>query len=100
MPALFKTMIGNGNACILQQPAVCFRFVLQIIQAGRFNFDILEGMCCPGGCLSGPATITDAVTTKGRMAKENMATDKKTIQKSLEIFSFDNVDMHVGEHAE
>jgi len=73
---------------------------LQIIQAGRFNFDILEGMCCPGGCLSGPATITDAVTTKGRMAKENMATDKKTIQKSLEIFSFDNVDMHVGEHAE
>jgi ferredoxin hydrogenase large subunit len=73
---------------------------LQIIQAGKFNFDILEGMCCPGGCLNGPAVVSDAVTTKGRMAKENMNTDKKTIQKSLEIFSFEGVNMHVGDHAE
>jgi hypothetical protein len=29
-----------------------------------------------------------------------MATDKKTIQKSLEIFSFDGVDMEVGTHVE
>ncbi|MBR2762212.1 MAG: monomeric [Solobacterium sp.] len=71
---------------------------LQIIQAGKFNFDILEGMCCPGGCIAGPACISDAVTVKGRMAKENLTTDKKTIQRSLEIFSFENVDMEVGVH--
>ena len=73
---------------------------LQIIQVGKFTFDILEGMCCPGGCIAGPACISDAVSVKGRMAKENMTTDKKTIQKSLEIFSFDGVDMEVGKHVE
>ena len=69
---------------------------LQVMQAGRFTFDILEGMCCPGGCIAGPACISDPVTVKGRMTKENMATDKKTIQKSLEIFPFAGVDMEVG----
>ena len=73
---------------------------LQIMQAGKFTFDILEGMCCPGGCIAGPGTISDAVAVKGRMAKENMNTDKKTIQKSLEIFPFEGVDMEVGEHVE
>ncbi|MBO7702924.1 MAG: 4Fe-4S binding protein, partial [Solobacterium sp.] len=73
---------------------------LQIIQAGKFTFDILEGMCCPGGCIAGPGTISDAAAVKGRMAKENMGTDGKTIQKSLEIFPFDGVDMEVGEHVE
>lgn len=73
---------------------------LQIMQAGKFTFDILEGMCCPGGCIAGPACISDAVSVKGRMAKENMSTDKKTIQKSLEIFQFDGVDMEVGTHSE
>ena len=68
--------------------------------AGKFQFDILEGMCCPGGCIAGPGTISDPVSVKGRMAKENLTHDKKTIQKSLEIFSFDGVDMEVGKHAE
>ena len=70
---------------------------LQIMQAGRFTADILEGMCCPGGCIGGPACIADMAKVKGRMAKENMKTDKKTIEKSLQIFSFEGVDMVVAD---
>ena len=36
------------------------------------------------------------MTVKGRRNKENMNTDKKTIQQSLEIFNFDGVDMNVN----
>lgn len=72
---------------------------LQLIKAGRFNFDILEGMCCDGGCIAGPATIVNAAVAKGKMAKENMKNPIKTIQDSLNANSFDGVHMHV-KHAE
>ncbi len=68
---------------------------LTLMRAGRFKEDILEGMCCIGGCIAGPASISDTPTVKARMTKENMKTDKKTIGQSLEIFSFDGVDMDV-----
>jgi hypothetical protein len=35
------------------------------------------------------------LTVKGRMAKENMQADNKTIQASLKLFNFDGVDMVV-----
>ncbi|MCR5449908.1 MAG: monomeric [FeFe] hydrogenase [Solobacterium sp.] len=68
---------------------------LTLLRAGKFKDDILEGMCCVGGCIAGPASISDTMTVKSRRNKENMNTDKKTIQQSLEIFSFDGVDMNV-----
>lgn len=70
---------------------------LTLMAAGRFKFDILEGMCCPGGCIGGPACVSDMNTVKGRMTRENLKTDKKTIGDSLKIFNFDGVDMVVGD---
>ena len=87
---------GDGPyTVVLANGAMECKKNLQIMQAGRFKENILEGMCCPGGCIGGPACISDPVTVKGRMAKENMKTDKKTIEKSLEMFTFDEVDMVV-----
>ena len=51
-------------------------------------------MSCPGGCIAGPATIESPNIIKGRMAKENLKTDNKTIEKSLEIFNFDKINLH------
>ena len=59
-----------------------------LLRAGKFTADILEGMNCSGGCIAGPACISDAATVRGRMAKENMSCDKKTIEQSLEMFDF------------
>lgn len=73
---------------------------LMLLKAGKFNFDILEGMCCDGGCLGGPATITTAMIAKGRMAKENIANPIKTITDSLDACSFEGVKMHIDSHKE
>ncbi len=87
---------GDGPYTMVQADGAfeCKR-QLTLMRAGRFKEDILEGMCCVGGCFAGPASISDLPSVKARAMKENMKTDKKTIGKSLEIFSFDGVDMDV-----
>ena len=68
---------------------------LMLLRAGKFNADILEGMNCSGGCIAGPACISDPATVRGRMAKENMACDKKTIQESIDMFNFRDFDIEL-----
>lgn len=68
---------------------------LMLMRAGRFNADILEGMCCEGGCIAGPACISDPLTVKGRMARENMKTDNKTIAQGVEVFGMKDFDIHL-----
>lgn len=67
---------------------------LMIMKVGRFQADILEGMACVGGCVSGPATIENANKTKQRMAKENAAAKDDKICGTLERFDFTNIDLH------
>lgn len=74
----YSAVLANGGFECKKQ--------LMLLKAGKFNADILEGMNCEGGCIAGPACISDSATVKGRMVKENIATDKKTIDQSLETF--------------
>lgn len=67
---------------------------LLLMKLGRFNEDILEGMACVGGCVSGPSTIESPVKVKQLMAKENAAIKDKTIQSVLEEVDFSQVNMH------
>lgn len=87
---------GDGAYTVVQAngAAECKKN-LMLMQAGKFTADILEGMCCPGGCIAGPACIADPIKTKARMTKENMDTDHKTINDSLNIYDFKKVDMVV-----
>ncbi len=50
---------------------------LLLMKLGKFTYDILEGMCCDGGCIGGPCTVSDAVDVRKRMNKEN---EKRTIK--------------------
>ncbi len=59
---------------------------LTLIKFGKFPYQVLEGMCCDGGCINGPCTIEDALVTKGRMNKENMGRDTK-IKESVEHYN-------------
>ena len=68
---------------------------LMLLKAGKFNADILEGMCCVGGCIAGPACISDPLTVKGRMMKENMQTDKKSIEDSVKLYDMEGFDIHL-----
>lgn len=68
---------------------------LLLMKVGKFNADILEGMCCVGGCVNGPGTFEQAIKTKARMNKENVANDpKKNIIESVEEVDFSTVNMH------
>ena len=44
---------------------------LMLMKLGKFTYDVLEGMCCDGGCIGGPSTISDAFEVRKRMNKEN-----------------------------
>ena len=67
---------------------------LLMMKVGRFNADILEGMCCPGGCVCGPATIENPMKVKQRMTKENAAIKDKPIKATLETFDFSKINLH------
>lgn len=67
---------------------------LLMMKVGRFSADILEGMCCPGGCICGPAAIETPNKVKQRMNKENMSIKEKSIQSTLDTMDFSNINLH------
>ena len=67
---------------------------LLLMKVGRFSPDVLEGMACKGGCISGPASIENPVKIKQRMMKENQAVSDKTIASTFTTFDFSDIDLH------
>lgn len=84
--AEFKAVYADG----------CFECKKQLLlmKVGKFDGNLLEGMCCIGGCVAGPAKIEPPNVTKARMNKENMDHSCKNIQESLKVFDFSDVHMH------
>ena len=81
------TVVANGGKeCRMQ---------LNLIKFNRFKADILEGMACPGGCVAGPAVISQPSLVKGRMVKENIGNKARTIKDSLNDTSYEDIDMDV-----
>lgn len=81
------TVLANGGMECKQQ--------LNLIKFGRFKADILEGMACPGGCIAGPAVISQPAAVKGRMVKENLSNKDRKISDSLQSTDYSGVDMDV-----
>lgn len=88
----YNAVIANGGFECKKQ--------LLLMKVGKFQGDILEGMNCFGGCVAGPACITDPMTVKGRMAKENMQTDKKSIEDSVKLYDLKEFDIEIKKDAE
>ncbi len=70
---------------------------LMLVKAGKLPFDVVEGMACKGGCVNGPTVIDFSMKPKVRMNKEN-AGKSSDIEKSLEGYAFDKLNLHVHEH--
>lgn len=83
----FTCVAANGAAECKKQ--------LILMKYGKFNADILEGMCCTGGCIAGPGTVQDVNVAKARIAIENKQMDQKTINESLELFKVKDFDIHI-----
>lgn len=67
---------------------------LLLMKIGRFNFDILEGMSCEGGCINGPCGINDVMDVKRNMNKEN-ATHAVKIDEALDRINYKDMDLHL-----
>ena len=72
---------------------------LLLMNIGRFNFDILEGMCCDGGCINGPCGISDAKDVRKRMNEENV-NEKTLIKEALEKSGVDDSKLNIHVHKE
>ncbi len=68
---------------------------LMLMKAGKFSGNILEGMCCDGGCINGPCSISDPMTIRARMTKENLTNKKITIDDSVTKNDFKGFDIEI-----
>lgn len=82
--------------CEYADGAMNCKKALLLMNVGKFNGQILEGMACPGGCISGPATVEKNTKTKQRMSSENQGAQQRTIQSTLDTYDFSTIDLHVG----
>lgn len=62
--------------------AECKKALLQL-KAGRFPEDFMEGMCCEGGCVNGPAGIKFAMEAKRDRETQLAKADQRTIGDSI-----------------
>jgi ferredoxin hydrogenase large subunit len=92
---------GDTTAYSVQETNGAFecRKQLTMMKFGKFNADILEGMICDGGCIAGPACISETNTVRGRMVKENLANKNQTIMNSLDTFHMDGFDIELHSKA-
>lgn len=72
----------------------CKKALMQL-KAGRLPEDFIEGMCCEGGCVNGPASVKFAIEArKDRESLLGMA-DKRSITESITpVITKHNFGMH------
>ena len=60
------------------------RLALLKVKAGNKDYNFIEGMACPGGCIGGPCSLTHEVRNKADVDKYGMEAKSQTIVDSLE----------------
>lgn len=69
---------------------------LILLKVGRLSEDIIEGMICQKGCISGPGTVAPyniAIKNRNESFKN---LDNLNIGENLKNHEFENIDMHVN----
>lgn len=94
MEAVKEKNLGEATCELANGGKECKMKLMQM-QKGEFKANILEGMCCPGGCLAGPAVIEPIAKTKATMIKENMSNKERTVLEAINDNSFEGVDLEV-----
>ena len=60
------------------------RLALLKAKAGTQDFNFIEGMACPGGCIGGPCCLTHEIRNKADVDKYGMQAKSQTLLDSLE----------------
>ena len=62
--------------------AECKKALMQL-KSGRLPEDFIEGMCCEGGCVNGPASVKFAMEARRDREGQLSKADERTIAESI-----------------
>ena len=63
---------------------------------GKLSENFIEGMACEGGCVNGPAKISDVRESVGMRRQLMLSVDDRSIADNLEMSDFKEIDMKDG----
>ena len=69
---------------------------LLLLRVGKLNETMIEGMVCEGGCINGPAKITDMRESMGMRKQLMLSADDRNIEENLKLNDFEDIDMKDG----
>ena len=82
------TMEAEANGA-----AECRKF-LMLMKAGKLPDDFIEGMACEGGCVGGPSSFNDMLTTKKFRDELLDKADDRKILDNLKNYHMETFSMH------
>ena len=83
-------------SCVKCSGAAECKKALMLLRVGKLNETIIEGMACEGGCVNGPAKISDVRESVGMRRQLMLSVDDRSIADNLEMSDFKEIDMKDG----
>ena len=74
----------TANPIICNGLAECDK-ALRAHQLGKLENNFIEGMCCPGGCIGGPACINHSPKDANEVTKYGKTAIEQTIKSSISV---------------
>ena len=81
------------KVCVANGAQECKKALL-LMKAGKLPEDFIEGMACEGGCVGGPSSYDNMLTTKKYRDDMIAQADKRGIRENLKNYDMDSFSMH------
>ncbi len=83
----------DAKVCQANGATDCKKF-LMLMKAGKLPEDFIEGMVCEGGCVGGPSSYNDMVSTRKLRDDLLSKADDRKILENLEHYRMETFSMH------
>lgn len=91
-----KNVDCDPKVCRANGAAECKKALL-LLKAGRLPEDFIEGMACEGGCVGGPSSYNDQISTKRSRDELLEKADDRRIWENLGNYKMETFSMHRAE---
>ena len=88
-----KAVDVDCSVCVANGADECKKALL-LMKAGRLPEDFIEGMACEGGCVGGPSSYNDMVSTRKHRDALLEKADDREIRANISKYHMETFDMH------